>query len=576
MLTGELKRIPNFMKKKIIFTVLIIIISNLTIHSQELNQLRVIGKAELLPNEIISKDKIDINGDVCAGIMIYTDLDGLSFNSYNGIVDTKIEPGKVLLFLSPGERFLSVMKISYRPIDIILNETGINLRSGQVWKLEITGDKERIPVTIRIAPIDAQLSIDGNLLQPSNSYLLTVSKHLVKIEHKNYKAIDDTIDVSPTNIFFEYILELLKPVPIAINTVPQGGKVYLNNIFKGESNLSFFEFPGQSNLRIINEGYEDINETIELKDTDDILLNTFSYKLVKNSSTIIVKVTPEDAELFIQKVSYGSRREINLPEGKYLIELKKEGYKEFSDIIDIEKNSEIIKEYGLKEITGSLQITVKPVDAYVELISGEEVISSWRGMKRIEQLKIGRYTIKVRAGGYSEKIKEIVIDENYETIENIELEELNSNISIEKILSENELIVSPKLINDNNRIIVTYNLLGEVEEDYKVELFLVSEINKDFERLLTKVTGDVGEGKFTGRDKRIIWEFPKELSGITLEEYYLKIKAEKISVGIPWYYYVLGGAVGGAAAILLGGGSGGSGGGSTASGIADPPGRPTQ
>lgn len=63
-----------------------------------------------------------------------------------------------------------------------------------------------------------------------------------------------------------------------------------------------------------------------------------------------------------------------------------------------------------------------------------------------------------------------------------------------------------------------------------------------------------------------------EFPGIDYQDYYLKIKCEEISGGIPWYYYLIGGAVGGAAAILLGGTSDS---GSSGSGLADPPGRPT-
>ena len=564
------------MKMKIFFAAVILAFSNLFLYSQELNQLRQVGKAELQPNEIVSKDKIDINGDVCAGIMIYTDLEGLSFNSYNGIVDSKIEPGKVFLFLSPGERFISIMKNGFKPLDIILNDIGIKLRSGQVWKLEITGDKERIPVTIRVKPDAAKLFVDDTLVNHSNSNMIALGKHTLLIELENHKSITDTINVSESNIFFEYFMELLKPVPVAVNTIPEGAKVYLKSILKGESNLSFFEFPGKIDIRITLEGFEELNETIDIKETEDISLNTFSFQLIKNSSSVSIKVVPEDAELFVQKESYGTQRELNLAAGKYLIEFKKQGFRDLSEIIDVEKNSNMEKEYVLAPITGSLQLTVKPLNANVELIEGDEIVNAWSGLKRIEKLKIGTYKIKVNADGYQEKIKEITVNENKETIENVELEISENNGLLENIVSENELISNPKIINDNNRIIITYNLLGDIEEDYNVELSLVNNLNQNFERILTKVSGDVGEGKFHGRDKRIIWDFAQEVPGVALDEYHLKIKAEKISGGIPWYYYVLGGVVGGTAAILLGGGSGDSGGGGTDSGLADPPGRPTQ
>jgi len=66
-----------------------------------------------LPSELISKDVRDKNGEVCAAVAISTDLDGLSFQSYNGIVKTNSNPGRHFVFVSPTERVIEVFKSGY-------------------------------------------------------------------------------------------------------------------------------------------------------------------------------------------------------------------------------------------------------------------------------------------------------------------------------------------------------------------------------------------------------------------------------------------------------------------------------
>ena len=106
------------MKKHLQFLLLTILAINISAlrmesYGQELSQLRVVGKGEFLPSELISKDVRDKNGEVCAAVAISTDLDGLSFQSYNGIVKTNSNPGRHFIFVSPTERVIEVFKSGY-------------------------------------------------------------------------------------------------------------------------------------------------------------------------------------------------------------------------------------------------------------------------------------------------------------------------------------------------------------------------------------------------------------------------------------------------------------------------------
>lgn len=65
------------MKKHLLY--ILIALASFSIHAQ--NEMRVVGKGEFLPSELIDKTIRDANGEVCAGLMISTDLVGLTYTS---------------------------------------------------------------------------------------------------------------------------------------------------------------------------------------------------------------------------------------------------------------------------------------------------------------------------------------------------------------------------------------------------------------------------------------------------------------------------------------------------------------
>ena len=52
--------------------------------SQELSQLGIVGRAERASDELIDRSVKDANGEVCAGLVVVSDLDGVSFDSNIG------------------------------------------------------------------------------------------------------------------------------------------------------------------------------------------------------------------------------------------------------------------------------------------------------------------------------------------------------------------------------------------------------------------------------------------------------------------------------------------------------------
>ena len=140
------------MKRSIWISILILIMPLLL--SAQLSEMQIVGHPEPLSDVIVARR--DINGNFCAGIKIISEMDGFSYDSYNGIVG-KIEdkPGEDLVYVSANERVLMVYHSGYEPLKIILQETGIRLKPRTVWQIKISGEARQLPVTFVVTPSDA-------------------------------------------------------------------------------------------------------------------------------------------------------------------------------------------------------------------------------------------------------------------------------------------------------------------------------------------------------------------------------------------------------------------------------------
>ncbi|MBU1100995.1 MAG: hypothetical protein KKA84_11385 [Bacteroidetes bacterium] len=116
---------------------------------------------------------------------------------------------------------------------------------------------------------------------------------------------------------------------------------------------------------------------------------------------------------------------------------------------------------------------------------------------------------------------------------------------------------------NENEILITYDLLGEINEKYDVTINLLMAGNTQFRVEVKTATGDFGSGIKAGVNKKVIWKIFEDYKNIVEgAEYLFAVDVGKAS-GSTWYYYVLGGAAAAVVAILAGGGSGDDGGGTT-------------
>jgi formylglycine-generating enzyme required for sulfatase activity len=386
------------------FALLVLLTGIHQVFAQNL-EMRVVGTGTIESGTIISRQKVDINGMPVAGIRIITTLQGLKFDSNNGIVGpVESGPGYYLLYLSTTERKIKVFSPNHKPLDIILSDVGIRLKAQEVWRLEITGDRkiEAIPVTIRTKPADAVRFIDGENKGTAETIPLELGKHKLRLEKEGYKTLEKEIEVTATKAFFEETLKEVELQTVTIRSEPKGATIFLNGVDKGKTDKQLFLYPGLYTIKWTLPDYLDIEQQIELKENTD---NIFTTKMIKNTGFISWSVTPSDA---VMKVNgqVVTERSLERPPGTYTLTAEKSGYLPFSEIITLERGKTVTKNVMLEKSTGSLTWTVNPAGAKV-LINREDYSN-----RTAAELAPGRYLVELSAEGYDPQTETVELKRN--------------------------------------------------------------------------------------------------------------------------------------------------------------------
>jgi hypothetical protein len=362
-------------------------------YPQDLSQLSVSGKGELLSDELLDKSIRDANGQLCAGVVIISDLDGLAYSSYNGIVKTSREPGRDLLFLSPDERVVTVLKTGFAPLKLILNEIGIKLKPGGVWQVKVTGEKksELLPVLVVTTPPEAMVIIDGVRRGTGKSHQLSPGKHTIRVEKDGFGPVEQSVQVSPTSFEFPFILKEVDVALTTINSLPPGAKLTVDGSDKGQTDRSLYLYPGTYRLRLEKADYLPIDTMIVIRDG---LENRFKYSLIKNLGSLVLSVRPADATVMVNQRTVDPSKVLELPPGEYEIVASKDGYLPQSVKAVVPRGGQVAKEITLERNAGTLVLSVAPPEAHVR-INREDY--SKRG--RID-LAPGTYRVEVSCTGY--------------------------------------------------------------------------------------------------------------------------------------------------------------------------------
>ncbi len=235
------------MGKTLVFLFLFLVTASFA----EMNQLRIEGKAKFQDGIMISKDIVDKNMEQAALIVFLTDLDvDIVFRPSNGLVRPVLDrtPGRYEVFVSPGERYITVNATKYQEFEVVLSTYGIRrLRSGEVYELKITSKAKENNIAINIFSDqeDASVFLDNTYVGFIKNGLLQVEniftgKHLLKIKKPGFKPYNDDIYVSlESNSFTATLFAAeLDAVDFRFTSYPSGAEIYIDNKLQVDSKTS--------------------------------------------------------------------------------------------------------------------------------------------------------------------------------------------------------------------------------------------------------------------------------------------------------------------------------------------------
>ncbi len=202
-----------------------------------------------------------------------------------------------------------------------------------------------------------------------------------------------------------------------------------------------------------------------------ILLNS----CLTNKGKLSIDSYPQNSEVYLNGEYIGTTPlEQSLKIGKYILEVKKAGYKDYKKDITIERGKETIVIANLEISTGTLIVKTQPDGATV-FVDGKNY-----GLTPIEigDLEIGEHEIVISKDGYAQIIKKIDIGEEPYTLEEILTKAIsevfiNTNPKGAKvIISGKEMGVTPLKLKDINpgRYFVTFKAIGYEDMTKSIEV----------------------------------------------------------------------------------------------------------
>ncbi|MCC5917868.1 MAG: SUMF1/EgtB/PvdO family nonheme iron enzyme, partial [Cryomorphaceae bacterium] len=320
-----------------------------------------------------------------------------------------INPQRQILFVAaPGYIEQRVALVNPSPKEVFYFE--IEERSGQ----------DEISVFFNIKPEDAQLFVDNVPTEINKTVSVPLGMINIRLEREGYRPIAKTLITSTEKVNFEFSMQTVEPEIVHIIANEPGARVNFDGMEKGvtdQSNrLSLFFYPGEYTVEVQKSGFLTNPQTIVIEEGKN---NTFRFQLEKHTGLLILNISPENAEVYINKSFVGADREIERPPGRYRVDIELQDHEPYSETFDLERGERKIIRTKLEPHLGSLQFSVKPSNAQVVLKDdhGKEV-KKWEGLQLIRDLPAGEYEIDISLKGHITQRWKLRVNKNErETLE---------------------------------------------------------------------------------------------------------------------------------------------------------------
>ena len=196
---------------------------------------------------------------------------------------------------------------------------------------------------VESVPSGARLYLDGEsigltpLWTPERPY----GSYKLEIKHEGYNDYVGSLDITD-NSKRKIEVELVKIMgAIKIKSHPTYASVYWDDERKGITDILIADIPlGNHRLKIQKDGYKPYEATIPVTDGHTIE-REYTLEEIQMLGSLYVESVPSGARLYLDGESKGSTPQWlrDIPYGSYQLEIKKNGYRTYSESIQIANDS---------------------------------------------------------------------------------------------------------------------------------------------------------------------------------------------------------------------------------------------
>lgn len=380
----------------------------------EILKIQIEGKPKKLDFEIVAQR--DANGRFCAGIKVISDMDGFSYDAYNGVVKLDDKPGEDLVYLQPDERVLEIYHSGYEPLKIILYEAGISLNPREVWVIHISGDAQTLPVSIITEPADAQILFDGTEIGRGPSFKLPTGKHSIKISHPDYEPQEAQITINEDHTLFRYHLKKRESAILSITSDPSGAEVYLDGKLLGATPYDGMVLSGKYVVEARKNLYLTTRKEVMVKAAETTKEH---IRLTPNFGYLRVTSQPSGAQVFMENRLVGTTpfTSTALDKGSYKLRLSKNLYYSKERMVQVDIDATTTEHFNLKQAFGGISLYSNPAGADVFINNKKVGVTPYKD----PQLASGTYLLSLKKELYLEVNKRITVTDGKLYEETIEL-----------------------------------------------------------------------------------------------------------------------------------------------------------
>jgi formylglycine-generating enzyme required for sulfatase activity len=228
--------------------------------------------------------------------------------------------------VAAGERQVRVLAERYLPTKQLIEVNGMD----EVQEFSFELEPAWANIAISSIPVGATVYVDGEAVATTPSLLeLLQGEHQIVLEMPRYRSWQQALSVSAS------VHQNLEPIVLEpadgllqLSSQPRGANVTVDGEYQGQTPLELSLVPEESHrIAIFKPGYSRASRSLALEPEE---VRKMHLTLKPQLGEVMVRVKPEQAELFVNGASRGSGNQtLKLPAYEQTLEVKLPGYRSF-------------------------------------------------------------------------------------------------------------------------------------------------------------------------------------------------------------------------------------------------------